>query len=99
MELDPAAISLICLAPPASTTYPGAYAVAVVGGADGLNYEPVAPIVALVLVQLGTPAEIADEQDYEQVKEGGRGDWTRTSDLYVPNVARYQLRHTPTGQF
>ena len=25
----------------------------------------------------------------------GRGDWTRTSDLYVPNVARYQLRHTP----
>ena len=26
----------------------------------------------------------------------GRGDWTRTSDLVVPNDARYQLRHTPT---
>ena len=24
-----------------------------------------------------------------------RGDKTRTCDLYVPNVARYQLRHTP----
>ena len=24
-----------------------------------------------------------------------RGDWTRTSGLYVPNVARYQLRYTP----
>ena len=24
-----------------------------------------------------------------------RGDVTRTHDLYVPNVARYQLRHTP----
>ena len=23
-----------------------------------------------------------------------RGDWTRTSDPYVPNVVRYQLRHT-----
>ena len=25
----------------------------------------------------------------------GRGEKTRTSGLYVPNVARYQLRHTP----
>ena len=25
----------------------------------------------------------------------GRGDWTQTSDLAVPNRARYQLRHTP----
>jgi site-specific DNA recombinase len=25
----------------------------------------------------------------------GRGDWTRTSGLIVPNDARYQLRHTP----
>ena len=25
----------------------------------------------------------------------GRGDPTRTGGLYVPNVARYQLRHTP----
>ena len=24
-----------------------------------------------------------------------RGDWVRTSDLTVPNRARYQLRHTP----
>ena len=24
-----------------------------------------------------------------------RGDKTRTCDLYVPNVTRYQLRHTP----
>ena len=24
-----------------------------------------------------------------------RGDWTRTSDPYVPNVVRYQLRYTP----
>ena len=24
-----------------------------------------------------------------------RDDWTRTSGLYVPNVARYQLRHIP----
>jgi hypothetical protein len=24
-----------------------------------------------------------------------RGEKTRTSGLYVPNVARYQLRHTP----
>ena len=30
------------------------------------------------------------------VKKNGRGDWTRTSDLVVPNDARYQLRHTPT---
>ena len=27
---------------------------------------------------------------------GSRGDWTRTSDLVVPNDARYRLRHTPT---
>ena len=26
----------------------------------------------------------------------GRGEKTRTSGLYVPNVARYQLRHTPS---
>lgn len=25
----------------------------------------------------------------------GRGDWTQTSDLTVPNRARYQLRHAP----
>ena len=25
----------------------------------------------------------------------GRDDWTRTSDLVVPNDARYQLRHIP----
>ncbi|MEY3941834.1 MAG: hypothetical protein RIR07_720, partial [Bacteroidota bacterium] len=25
----------------------------------------------------------------------GRDDWTRTSDPYVPNVVRYQLRHIP----
>ena len=25
-----------------------------------------------------------------------RGEKTRTSGLYVPNVARYQLRHTPS---
>ncbi len=24
-----------------------------------------------------------------------RDNWIRTSDLYVPNVARYQLRHIP----
>jgi hypothetical protein len=30
------------------------------------------------------------------VKKNGRGDWTRTSDLVVPDHARYQLRHTPT---
>ena len=29
------------------------------------------------------------------VKKTGRGDWTRTSDLVVPDHARYQLRHTP----
>jgi hypothetical protein len=27
-----------------------------------------------------------------------RGEKTRTSGLYVPNVARYQLRHTPIKQ-
>ena len=26
----------------------------------------------------------------------GRGAETRTPDLHVPNVARYQLRYTPT---
>ena len=26
---------------------------------------------------------------------GNRGDWTRTSDLMVPNHARYQLRYAP----
>jgi hypothetical protein len=30
------------------------------------------------------------------VEKSGRGDWTRTSDLVVPDHARYQLRHTPT---
>ena len=29
------------------------------------------------------------------VMNDGRGDWTRTSDLVVPNDARYRLRHTP----
>jgi hypothetical protein len=29
----------------------------------------------------------------------GRGDWTRTSGPYVPNVVRYQLRHTPVVVF
>ena len=34
---------------------------------------------------------------YRLQNEGdGRGDWTRTSDFYVPNVAPYQLGHTPT---
>jgi integrase len=28
-------------------------------------------------------------------KMNGRGDWARTSDLSVPNAARYQLRHAP----
>ena len=28
-------------------------------------------------------------------KFSGRGDKVRTRDLYVPNVARYQLRYTP----
>jgi hypothetical protein len=32
----------------------------------------------------------------KEYHEYGRGDWTRTSDLVVPNDARYQLRHTPT---
>ena len=27
--------------------------------------------------------------------EDCRGDWTRTSGLHVPNVARYQLRYAP----
>lgn len=28
-----------------------------------------------------------------------RGEKARTSDLYVPNVARYQLRYTPPFSF
>lgn len=28
-----------------------------------------------------------------------RGEATRTPDLYVPNVARYQLRYTPLNRF
>jgi hypothetical protein len=32
----------------------------------------------------------------QNVMGNGRGDWTRTSDLVVPDHARYQLRHTPT---
>ena len=30
---------------------------------------------------------------------GSRGEATRTPDLYVPNVARYQLRYTPIPLF
>ena len=39
---------------------------------------------------------------YKKMPEGfvlqafSRGEKTRTSGLYVPNVARYQLRHTPS---
>ena len=32
---------------------------------------------------------------YTQRIQLGRGSKTRTCGLYVPNVARYQLRHTP----
>ena len=34
-----------------------------------------------------------------QNEADGRGDWTRTSDLYVPNVAPYRLGHTPTSGY
>ncbi len=34
--------------------------------------------------------------DVIAVQVGGRGAETRTRDLHVPNVARYQLRYTPT---
>ena len=41
-------------------------------------------------------ALMAPQHNCKGVEEdNGRGDWTRTSDLHVPNVARYQLRYTP----
>ncbi len=40
--------------------------------------------------------DVIDQSTEWNIKKGGRGDWTRTSGLHVPNVARYQLRYTPT---
>ena len=42
--------------------------------------------------------ELPKQLSHESVNIGanGRGDWTWTSDLHVPNVARYQLRYAPT---
>ncbi len=38
---------------------------------------------------------IIDLRHAHHILKESRDDWTRTSDLFVPNEARYQLRYIP----
>ena len=71
------------------------------------SYDVFNDLAAYIDAQLARVKEIVDTStdfayaglEAAEVYEWRRGDWTRTSDLHVPNVAPYQLGHTPTIEF